>query len=124
MNANQRFSVQTLLELYVYFADNFDVAAGAWSEFVDQLEMAAMISFIQRWQLGAGPNKETGLESSAQGNDSEVSAQGVDDVGHESQLHEEQEHEVPDHEESEHADWFVFGIALWASGRWPVCMVG
>ena len=122
MNANQRFSVRTLLELYVYFADNLDVAAGAWAEFVDQLEMAAMISFIQRWQLGAGPRLEMNLESSAQGG--EGSAQGVNDVGHESQLHEEQEHEVPDHEESEHADWFVFGIALWASGRWPVCIVG
>lgn len=122
MNANQRFGVQTLLELYVYFADNLDIAAGAWSEFVDQLEMAAMISFIQRWQLGAGQNEEIDLDSLAQGDDD--SAQGVGGVGQESQLEEEQEHEVPDHEEPEHADWFVFGIALWASGRWPVHFVG
>ena len=122
MNANQRFGVQTLLELYVYFAENLDIAAGAWPEFVDQLEMAAMISFIQRWQLGPGQNEETDLESLAQGHDG--IAQGIDGVAQESQLHEAQDHEVPYHEELEHADWFVYGIALWASGRWPVCMVG
>lgn len=72
MNRDQRFGVQRLLYVFAYLADHHDVAEQAWNHFVEQLEMAAMISMIQR-----GP---------------------------------------------EHADWFVYGIGLWASRQWPVSL--
>lgn len=91
MNADERFGVQTLLNVFIYFADNHDVAEEAWHEFVLQLEMAALISSARVQQHHAG-----------------------------GPVHVEDDHVQP-LAEPEHAEWFVYGVALWASGQWPVC---
>ncbi|PIL34679.1 hypothetical protein GSI_03459 [Ganoderma sinense ZZ0214-1] len=52
MNADERFGVQTLLDVLVYFADNHDIAEAAWEDFVGQLEIAAVVS-VAGWHSRA-----------------------------------------------------------------------
>ena len=48
MDVEERFGVQTLLNVYAYLAKNQLVTEAAWDEFVSQLEVAAVVLSIHR----------------------------------------------------------------------------
>ena len=44
MNPDQRFGVKRLLDIFAYLANDHALAEESWNQFVEQLEMAAIIS--------------------------------------------------------------------------------